>query len=45
MSESFTEKKAVQKRILEYATQIGWEILSQQETEKLRHFDNSATLA
>ncbi|HQI40800.1 MAG: restriction endonuclease subunit R [Ignavibacteriales bacterium UTCHB2] len=44
MSESFTEKKAVQKRILEYATQIGWEILSQQETEKLRHFDNSATL-
>ncbi len=44
MSISFTEHKTVQKRILEYASQIGWNVLSQQETEKLRHFDTSATL-
>lgn len=40
----FTEHKSVQKRILEYASQIDWQILSQSETEKLRHFDTSATL-
>lgn len=44
MSQSFTEHKSVQKRILEYASQIGWQVLTQSETEKLRHFDASATL-
>jgi len=44
MSQSFTEHKSVQKRILEYASQIGWQVLTQSETEKLRHFDTSATL-
>lgn len=44
MSQSFTEHKSVQKRILEYASQIGWKILTQQESEKLRHFNTSATL-
>ncbi len=44
MPDSFTEHSTVQKRILEYASQIGWNVLSQQETEKLRHFDTSATL-
>ncbi|BDQ02085.1 MAG: type I deoxyribonuclease HsdR [Ignavibacterium sp.] len=44
MSNSFTEHTTVQKRILEYASQIGWQLLSQAETEKLRHFDTSSTL-
>lgn len=44
MSELFTEHKSVQKRILEYASQIGWIVLSQLEAEKLRYFNTSATL-
>lgn len=44
MSNSFTEHSTVQKRILEYTSEIGWQVLTQAETEKLRHFDNSATL-
>ncbi len=44
MSKSFTEHSTVQKRILEYANQIGWQLLTQSEAEKLRHFDTSATL-
>ena len=41
---SFTEHSTVQKRILKYADEIGWKVLTQQETEKLRQFDTSATL-
>jgi type I restriction enzyme R subunit len=44
MSQSFTEHSTVQKRILEYADKTGWKFLTQQETERLRHFDTSATL-
>lgn len=44
MIAAFTEHHSVQKRILAYASQIGWQLLSQAETEKLRHFDTSATL-
>jgi len=44
MKNPFTEHSTVQKRILEYASQIGWHILTQQETEHRRHFDTSATL-
>ncbi|MBI5661047.1 MAG: HsdR family type I site-specific deoxyribonuclease [Ignavibacterium album] len=41
---AFTEHHSVQKRIIDYASQIGWQPLSQAETENLRHFDTSATL-
>ena len=44
MSKSFTEHKTVQQRILEYANQIGWDIISQSKAEELRHFDSSASL-
>jgi len=44
MSKSFTEHSTVQKRILEYANQIGWEVLTQKETEELRCFDSTAIL-
>ena len=33
------EHKTVQKRILEYAQEIGWTVLSQSEAEELRGFD------
>ena len=35
------EHKTVQKRILEYAQEIGWTVLSQSEAEELRGFDRS----
>lgn len=44
MIAAFTEHHSVQKRIIDYASQIGWQPLSQAETENLRHFDTSATL-
>jgi len=51
MSQSFTEHKTVQQRILEYAQDIGlpngkvnWQYISQSKAEELRHFDTSASL-
>jgi type I restriction enzyme R subunit len=38
-----TEHKSVQARILKYANQIGWAIVSQGEAEDCRGFDTSAT--
>lgn len=37
-----TEHKSVQARILEYADDIGWDIVSRDEAEKRRGFDTSA---
>lgn len=37
-----TEHKSVQARILKYANEIGWTIVSQGEAESLRGFDTSA---
>jgi len=44
MSQPFTEHSTVQKRILEYADEIGWQVLTKKETEGLRYFDSTATL-
>jgi len=44
MNQSFTEHSTVQKRILEYSSQIGWKVLTPKETEELRCFDSTATL-
>ena len=44
MSEGFSEHTTVQKRILKYAGEIGWKILTRPETERMRCFDTSATL-
>ena len=44
MSKTFTEHKTVQQRILEYANEIGWQIVTQSKAEELRHFDSSASL-
>ena len=35
------EHKTVQKRILEYARETGWTVLSQSKAEDLRGFDRS----
>src|SRR6266496_4004666 len=37
-----TEQLSVQDRILEYATQIGWQLVTRAEAEVLRGFDNTA---
>ena len=37
-----TEHKSVQARILKYASEIGWTIVSQGEAESRRNFDTSA---
>ncbi len=37
-----TEHKSVQSRIIEYATEIGWQYVSQSEAERRRGFDTSA---
>lgn len=37
-----TEHKSVQARILKYASEIGWNIVSQGEAERRRDFDNTA---
>jgi type I restriction enzyme, R subunit len=34
-----SEHKSVQARILEYAQQVGWQLVTQQQAEKLRGFD------
>lgn len=39
-----TEKKSVQDRIIQYATEIGWSYISRSEAEKLRKFDFNQTL-
>jgi len=39
-----TEKKSVQDRIIQYATEIGWSYISRSDAEKLRKFDLSNTL-
>src|SRR4030067_3763749 len=41
---TFTEHKTVQQRILEYADNIGWQVIAQSKAEELRHFDISASL-
>lgn len=38
-----TEHKSVQSRIIQYATEIGWQYVSQSEAESRRGFDTSAT--
>ena len=38
-----TEHKSVQARILKYAAEIGWAIVSQGEAESRRCFDTSST--
>ena len=40
-----TEHKTVQARILAYAQEIGWTLVSQAEAEKRRGFDADATTA
>jgi type I restriction enzyme R subunit len=37
-----TEHKSVQARILKYANEIGWRIVSQSEAESRRDFDKTA---
>ena len=44
MPKSFTENRTVQQRIIEYASQIGWQIINRSKAEELRYFDTSASL-
>ena len=39
-----TEQLSVQDRILEYATQMGWQLVSRSDAEKFRGFDNTAAI-
>src|SRR4051812_1066010 len=39
-----TEQLSVQDRVIEYASQIGWQLVTRAEAETLRSFDNTAAI-